>query len=638
MTRHRALNRIIMLLLTLSLSLPPGAAAQPVRPETMYADSYALIIGISEYTGDWPDLPGVAEDVPAVKDVLEAHGFEVQVVMNPTDYSDFDRAFRNFITRYGQEFDNRLLFYVAGHGKTLKLRDNREMGYIVGANAPFSHHDEPGFQSHSLDMVTVAGYARQIQSKHALFLFDSCFAGSIFDATRGEPEEITDKTAHPVRQFITAGSKDERVPDRSIFRRQFVEGLQGEGDVDRDGYVTAAELGYFLNKRVVKYSNRTQHPQYGKIRDANLDKGDVVFTLPQQPTPTPGPLPPEDEFSLHDLDVQARWQEYQHNLEAAFAQVQEYEQREVSADLKRAAWRRFLKAFGQDAPYSDRDDALRRQAQDRLAYWQGYEKPTPTPGIAREWSDPTTGMEFVWIESGCFQMGSPDSEAGRNDDEGPVHEVCVDGFYMGKYEVTNAQYRQFKREHDSGDYQGHSLNNDDQPAVEVSWEDAREFADWLTEQSDGNAAFRLPTEAEWEYAARAGTPTARFWGDDPDAACAYANVADQTAQQQWEDWTIHDCDDGYAVSAPVGSFRPNAFGLYDMLGNVWEWCADTYHGSYADAPADGSFRGNLDDEKAKLLRGGSWFDFPPLVRSANRDRFSPGLRASDVGVRLVRGR
>ncbi len=378
---HRNVFIIMLIgLLCLGLTLPGGA--QPVRPERMYAGSYALIIGVSDYTGDWPDLRGVAEDVPAVKQVLEEHGFQVQVVMNPDDYTDFDRAFRNFITRYGQEYDNRLIFYVAAHGKTLKMRDEREMGYIVGAGAPFSRRDETEFVKHSLDMVTVAGYAKKIQSKHALFLFDSCFAGSIFDATRSEPEEIADKTAHPVRQFITAGSKDERVPDRSIFRRQFVEALQGEGDVDRDGYVTAAELGYFLNKQVVKYSNRTQHPQYGKIREANLDKGDVVFVLPNRPTPTPQvvPTPQQGEFALDDLEIRAQWRQYQQRVEEAYAQVHAYEQQAGDARDKQEAWRRFAEYAQQDNRYSERDNELRSLAEERLRYWQNYQ-PTPEPTV-----------------------------------------------------------------------------------------------------------------------------------------------------------------------------------------------------------------------------------------------------------------
>jgi formylglycine-generating enzyme len=244
--------------------------------------------------------------------------------------------------------------------------------------------------------------------------------------------------------------------------------------------------------------------------------------------------------------------------------------------------------------------------------------------------EPITDMEFVWVPQGCYQMGSDSGEA--ESDEKPVHEVCVDGFWMAKTEVTNKQYRKFKRDHNSKDYQGVNLNGDDQPAVYVSWDDAKAFAKWLSEKSGQH--FSLPTEAQWEYAARAGTKTERYWGDNPDEACKYANVYDEAGKKKFNfDWTVHKCNDGYAATAPVGSFKPNNFGLYDMLGNVWEWCEDVY-----DSDAYKKHERNnpviTSGSTVRVIRGGSWDDHPRNVRAAFRDRNEPDDRSCYVGFRL----
>lgn len=248
--------------------------------------------------------------------------------------------------------------------------------------------------------------------------------------------------------------------------------------------------------------------------------------------------------------------------------------------------------------------------------------------LAESYTDPVTGMEFVLIPGGCYKMGSSEG----NNDEKPVHEACVDGFWMGKYEVTNAQYRRFRPEHDSRDYMGDSMDGDDQPAVYVSWEDAMEFAKWLSGKSSEN--YRLPTEKEWEYAARAGTTGDRYWSGPDTQACSHANVYDRScAVKNKFNWPPFDCDDGYPVTAPVGSFKPNGFGLYDMLGNVWEWCSDRYDRK--------SYAGRSDKKEGlpalqRVLRGGSWFNAPASLRSSNRGRNTPDYRIGSVGFRLVR--
>lgn len=246
-----------------------------------------------------------------------------------------------------------------------------------------------------------------------------------------------------------------------------------------------------------------------------------------------------------------------------------------------------------------------------------------------EWREPLTGMMFVWVPSGCYKMGSPADEPGHEKDEGPLHKVCLSGFWMGKFEVTNAQYRMYKPSHTSKDY-GQSLNEDNQPVVYVSWRDAGAYAKWLTRNSKSGGTFRLPSEAEWEYACRAGSQSIYFWGDEIDPT--YLNFSDRNDPSGA---SRKDLNDGYAVTAPIGSFVGNAFNLYDMLGNVWEWCLDVYredayskHKSKNPVITSGGTK--------RVLRGGSWGNDPSFVRAANRSSHSPGGKFYYLGIRLVK--
>lgn len=247
---------------------------------TLYNQSYALLIGISDYIGDWPDLPGVKKDIYAVKSALEQHNFIVEMVENSTK-QEMDRAISSFIARNGQANGNRLLFYFGGHGHTINTSYGDKLGYFVPADAPNPHLDEASFQSRAMEMAQIEIYAKRIQSKHALFVFDACFSGSLFTTTRAIPQIISYKTTEPIRQFITSGTENEQVPDKSIFREQFVSALTSDmADGNKDGYLTGSELGDFLQTTVTNYSYNSQHPQFGKIRNPMLDKGDYVFIVP----------------------------------------------------------------------------------------------------------------------------------------------------------------------------------------------------------------------------------------------------------------------------------------------------------------------------------------------------------------------
>lgn len=255
----------------------------------------------------------------------------------------------------------------------------------------------------------------------------------------------------------------------------------------------------------------------------------------------------------------------------------------------------------------------------------GYTEP-----LSPAYIEPVTGMEFVKAPEGCFVMG--DTHGDGQGDEKPLHEVCLDSFLIGRFEVTNSQYRKFRPDHNSGIYEGNSLNGDNQPVTGVSWHDAVQFTQWLTKLS--GRRFRLPTEAEWEYAARGGASGRNYWGDDPDASCRNANGADQSAKKQWSDWTTTECNDGYKVSAPVGMFLPNGYGIHDIMGNTWEWTNDWYDSEYFFESPKKNPQGPPSG-KLKIPRGGGWMNASECVRVSDRNGFSPDFSIMFLGFRLV---
>jgi hypothetical protein len=247
----------------------------------IYKHSYALVIGQSNYQ-NWPKLPGAERDVQAVEQVLKEQGFTVKVLRDPTR-GQFNDAIDDFKKNHDRLNSSRFLLYFSGHGYTEVNPVGLRLGYIVPSDAPSPLRDEGGFSATAISMNVIATIARDISPCHTLFVFDSCFSGSIFTEMRSAPEGITARTKQPVRLFITAGSATEKVPDDSLFRQAFVRGLQGAADLNNDKYVTGTELGEFLIDNVTKYSLGGQTPHIGRIPDPRLDQGDIVFALPDEP-------------------------------------------------------------------------------------------------------------------------------------------------------------------------------------------------------------------------------------------------------------------------------------------------------------------------------------------------------------------
>jgi len=239
-------------------------------------------------------------------------------------------------------------------------------------------------------------------------------------------------------------------------------------------------------------------------------------------------------------------------------------------------------------------------------------------------------LEIIGIPQGSFTMGSPSNELERENDEGPQREVTINAFLMGKYAVTQAQWQAVaKLPKVNADLQPNPSNfkGANYPVEQVSWNEAVEFCARLSKKT--GREYRLPSEAEWEYACRARTTTPFHFG--PTLTTSLANYDGNYTYGSGPKGEYR------KKTTAVGSFPPNAFGLYDMHGNVWEWCLDHWHDNYQGAPTDGSAWIEGGNSILRLLRGGSWLLNPRFCRSANRDGYYPGYRSDFIGFRVVCG-
>jgi formylglycine-generating enzyme required for sulfatase activity len=238
---------------------------------------------------------------------------------------------------------------------------------------------------------------------------------------------------------------------------------------------------------------------------------------------------------------------------------------------------------------------------------------------------------MVALPSGRFEMGDRLGNGGMY--EHPVHSVELGRFALSRYEVTRREWAACVRAAACAATATSALA-DDMPITGVSWDQVTQYAAWISQRS--GQRYRLPSEAEWEYAARAGVQTRYPWGNSVEPACEYVNGFDRRgheAHPQWY-WQI-ECDDGYGDAAPVGRYAPNAWGFYDMLGNVWEWVADCWHSSYDGAPGDGSAWVE-DGCRKRVNRGGGWGNHPRSLTLSNRDGDEAKVFSDGLGFRVAR--
>ena len=675
----------------------------------LYKASYALIVGNGHYRNGWDPLLGATRDVQEVASALKTHGFNVTLKTDLTK-DKFEDAFETFVQN-GKNEDARLLFYYAGHGYTEELADGEHLGYLVMVDAPFPKND--GIDgSKSVDMESLVTQSRRMQSRHVLFMFDSCFSGTILNArSQIPPPYVSNNVKYPVRQFITAGRADETVPDHSVFKEAFLNLVKGRApEPIADGYITGAELGLYLKAEVPKY-NRGQNPQYGKINNPKLNQGDFVFVLPREAPPPPPPSKalstiatlnvtstPSGATVYLDRIVIGKTPLRGYQIDTGVRRVKKVEIQLALSGYRNHVRKVMLKG-GQNVPLTIRllklevpkplptlatlqvtstprgasvyldgtavgktplygfevDTGTKREKRVELGVeFPGYKSQvrgvTLKGGQEVPWDvqlekqarpKPAAMLdttEMVLIPAGYLQMGSNANNAADN--EKPVHTVYVDAFYMDTYEVTNTQFKAFINANPSwrkdkipdkyrdGDYLWPWNGNDypsekgNHPVVYVSWYAAMAYAQW--------ASKRLPTEAEWEKAARGGLVGQKYpWGNAIDTS---------QANYRWD----------VGNTMPVGTYAPNGYGLYNMAGNVWEWCLDTYEADfYARSPRRNPLAGEMtlrqvitnyqyvNVKPSRVLRGGGWFDTARGLRVANRFGTAPTVTADDIGFRCA---
>jgi formylglycine-generating enzyme required for sulfatase activity len=544
------------------------------------------------------------------------------------------------------EKDNLLIYY-AGHGEYDKTVDK---SYWLPIDA---RRDDP---TNWIIADDITSNIKRIAAKHILVVSDSCYSGTLTRRTvtemmpGGEREGYIKKMRERPSRTLMASGGNEPVLDsgggnNSIFAAAFIKALK---ESEREVF-TAEEIFHSRIKAIVA-GKSDQVPEYSSIKNSGDEGGDFVFRLasltiksvkPPEVKASPGIVPSDlekppkaDTFTLDDLEKKAAadkatWNTNLKNMKTAFGKTEEFEKVAAAPDLKITAWQRFLGTYQDKNPYSDEDAKIREKAEGRIAHWQAEKQtlaeqkqkkpevstataPRPSPSTENSSKRITNsiGMEFVLIPAGSFLMGSPSNEPGRENDE-TQHQVTIGkAFYLQTTEVTQRQWKSIM-----GNNPSYFSNcGDDCPVEQVSWNDAQEFIRKLN-QKEGSNKYRLPTEAEWEYGARAGTTTPFYTGN-----CISTDQANYDGSNK-----LSGCSKGEyrQKTVRVKSFDPNAFGLYDMDGNVWEWCQDRY-GDYPSGlvtdppgPASGQFR---------VLRGGSYGEGARRLRSAFRLYDRPNYR------------
>lgn len=632
----------------------------PPKEKLPFDVSVAFLVGVSQYDYLQPNLPFVENDLTDMREfLLNQGGFDtVYVVANQVATPGLVENYMTNRFRRSLSSRDRLLFYYSGHGADL----GGSTGYIQ-----FSKAVRDDFANHVLAVNRCMEWSKIIKAGHILFVYDCCASGLAFGAkSGGEAEAYTQilsaLSGDGSRVVITAGTANEKTYEvprpggkgNGVFTRAFLNaassfkpGPQQAGFMTINQIFAQAEIGV---KNFAATYDKKLSPRRWELQEHEY-RGTFVFVNPSAPNLV---LPAEYAQALQARERGPAVAVYGTVRLLSFLTGQVYIDNALIDEITAGEAKEYDLVTGshqievRSVSETQKSGFTITQGRTTSVTLRASARPATMPPVSAETATKVAPEGMVLIPAGSFMMGSDDGD----DDEKPVHEVYVDAFYLDQHEVTVAKFREFVNVNSyktDAEKEGFSyiwngtewekkeginwrhnaegkISADNYPVIYISWNDATAYGKW--------AQKRLPSEAEWEYAARSGGKGYKYaWGNDNPTGRNGGNVADESAKRSfgwW--WTWEGYDDGFVYTAPVGSFAPNEFKLYDMTGNVWEWCSSLYK-PYPYKPGDG--REDLSASGPRVVRGGSWYLDPRNVCCAARHGGYPTFRIGGFGFRCA---
>jgi formylglycine-generating enzyme required for sulfatase activity len=572
----------------------------------------AILIAASEFPEE-PSLQTLRcpkNDVTALAEALTSAEFglftDPLIFVNEPSHST-QRAINRVFKQAGR--DDQILIYYSGHGK------QDFAGHLHLATADT---EADALETSSIAVGTLRRLIDNHACKQVALILDCCFGGAVGkDFLKSGVDDHLKLTFDGRGIYILTAStatqtaREKEGDQYSLFTKHILQGIrQGEADHDDDGLISLDDLYEYVKTRVPR-----EAPQYPTKWEFGVQGTSLFIARAVRTFSAERLLVFKEKILGVEKDIDDDVFEHAYRVikenqpkrdKDLFALLDDLCEGRLSPGKFSGRWLKLTPARPPEqekkAPPPQQPEKKAQSPAPAIVTPPQLEKKAPPRKQVESFTDDLNGvpLEMIYVPGGSFKMGSPEGEG--YDNERPQHDVTVPGFYIGKYQVTQAQWEAVMGKNPS-----HFKGDPALPVESVSWNDAKEFCEKLAQMT--SKAYRLPSEAEWEYACRAGT-TGDHAGD-LDAMAWYDKISGNKTH-------------------PVGQKQPNAFGLYDMHGNVWEWCEDVWHDSYKDAPSDGSAWLSGGDSSRRMLRGGSFITLARYCRSAFRS--DSDARVLDVGV------